>query len=366
MEKLLKEMNLDSSLSLDIDRAVSREEYISSVISLLQPILDQRFDNPAKRKIRPYKDRISFACPYCGDSMKNNSAKRGNIILDGKFKNHYKCFNCDEFKRIDHFFRDWKVTLKLDVINYIASTITDFSVTSNSKYDASLLLDVDTIEMYAIDRSELISKFGLIEANETSIWSWLTKRLQYDAKKFLWSPRGFLLILNNTPTGKVIGAQMRLFNVDHNQQYKTYKLSKLYELLKKDATEIPEEIDDISTLFGLFTIDFNLPIVLFEGPFDAFLYRNSIANCGANKQFPIDIPIRYFYDYDTTGTQKAIEAINDRKQVFLWSKFINETGLPYRKKWDLNDVLIYLKDQNIKCPRLERYFSDDPLDIIDL
>ena len=361
----MKEMDFDSSLSLDIDRSVSKEEYIQHVVSLLQPILDQRFDHSAKRKIRLFKNRINFACPYCGDSMKNNYAKRGNIILDKKFTNHFKCWNCGEFKRVDYFFKDWKVELKLDVINYIASSITDFSTTSNSKYDVSLLLDVDTIEMYAIDRSELISKFGLVEANETPIWSWLNKRLQYDASKFLWSSRGFLLILNNTPSGKVIGAQMRLFNVETNK-YKTYKLSKLYELLKKDPEEIPEEIDDISTLFGLFSIDFNKHVVLFEGPFDAFLYRNAIANCGANKSFPIDIPIMYFYDFDTTGTKKAIEAINNRNEVFLWGKFLKEIEAPYRTKWDLNDIMLWAKTNNKKLPRFDNYFSNDPLDIIDI
>jgi hypothetical protein len=366
MEKLMKETNLlDSSLSLDIDHAVSKEEYIQNVVTLLQPILNQRFDNTTKQRIRVYHDRVNFSCPYCGDSMKNIHAKRGNIILEGKFKNHYKCFNCNEFRRVDWFFTDWKVTLKLDVINYIASTITDFSTTSNSKYDVSLLLDVDTIEMYAIDRSELISKFGLMEVKETSIWSWLNNRLQYDASKFLWSPKGFLLILNNTPSGKVIGAQMRLFNVKKNN-YRTIKLSKLYQLLKKDASEIPEEIDDISILFGIFNINFNKPIVLFEGPFDSFLYKNSIANCGANKAFPLDIPVKLFYDYDDTGIKKTIQAINEQKYVFLWSKFAKEMELPYRDKWDLNDCLLFFKKNNIKPPNFENYFSDDPLDIMDV
>ena len=121
MESLERGMNIDSSLSLDI-KSISIVEYKERIISLLEPILQTRFPhNIQKQRIRPYHDRIAIACPYCGDSMKSDSKKRGNIILQGKFQNFYKCHNCGEFKRIYSFFTDYKVNLDLEVIDYITN-----------------------------------------------------------------------------------------------------------------------------------------------------------------------------------------------------------------------------------------------------
>ena len=362
---ITKGLSFDSSLS-SIDATVTSVEYKERLLTLLQPILEQRFPgNTGKQRIRPYKDRISFACPYCGDSMKSNHKKRGNFILQGKFANFFKCHNCDEFKRIDRFFNDFKTTLDLDIINYIAKGIEDFSTYANVKYDMSIFLDMDVIDKYAIDRQEFLKFFGLTEVKESPVWSWLKHRLQYDDQKFMYNAKkNYIVILNLTPSGKILGVQKRVFKGE--SKYLTYTISKIYELMKKDPKILPDQINIISQLFNICLLNYSKPITLFEGPFDAFLFRNSVANAGANKTFPIDIPIRYWYDDDETGREKSIEKINEGGEVFLWTKFKQDYQLPYRKKWDLNDALIFLRDTNVKAPNFNEYFSDDELDIIDI
>jgi len=360
-----KGLSFDSSLSA-IDSAVSPEEYRQSLIVLLQPILEKRFPgNVGKQKIRDYRDRITFSCPYCGDSMKSDYKKRGNFILNGKFANFFKCHNCGEFKRIDKFFSDFKVDLELNVINYIAKNIEDFSIHSNVKYDMSLFLDMDSVEKYAIDRQEFLNFFRLTEVKGTSVWSWLNRRLQYDDSKFMYNPsKNYLLILNLTPSGKILGTQRRNFKGEN--KYMTYRIVKLYELMKRNVEAIPDEIDVISQIFNISLIDYTKPVTLFEGAFDSFLFKNSLGNAGANKSFPFDINYRAFFDYDKTGIEKSVEKINEGIKVFLWTKFLNDINAPYRKKWDLNDILIWAKENNIVIPNLENYFSNNPLDIIDV
>ena len=364
----LKELNLDSSLSDSLDKSISKEEYIERLKILLEPILISRFSTiPQKQKIKPHKDRITFACPYCGDSMQSSHKKRGNIILEGKFKNFFKCFNCGEFKRVDLFFKDYKTDLELDVINYISDNLGDFTTSSRSSINSSILLDVETIEGYAIDRQELKNRFNLIEVKESPVSSWLKNRLQFQFERFLYSPsKNYLLILNLTPSKRILGAQKRAFHLSKGQErYMTYKLSKLYEFMEVEK-EIPNDIDSISQLFKILEVNFNLPITLFEGPMDSFLFRNSVANTGANKNFPIELPLRYFYDDDDTGRNKALEAINNSDYVFLWTKFRNDFQLPVRKKWDLNDVMLYLDKNKIRVPLFDNYFSNDPLDSLDI
>ena len=365
---ILEGLSFDSSLSENLDKTVSGDEFKERIISLLTPILQSRFTGqPSKQNIRTPINRVNFACPYCMDSMKNPHKKRGNIILAGKHRNFYKCHNCGIFKRVDNFFKDFKVDLQLDIINFISTNLGDFGSSSGNFIETSMLLDIDNIEEYAIDRQELKKRLNLIEIKESSVLSWLNDRLQFNYERFLYNPlKNYLFILNLTPNKKIFGAQSRMFNPSKgHSHYMTYKLSKLYELLEK-TEEIPDDINTMSIIFKILEININLAITLFEGPLDAFLFKNSVANTGANKSFPIDIPLRYFYDYDATGIKKSIEHIQQGESVFLWEKFRKDYDLPYRKKWDLTDAMVYFKKNNIRTPHFENYFSNDPLDIIDI
>ena len=40
--------------------------------------------------------------------------------------------------------------------------------------------------------------------------------------------------------------------------------------------------------------------------------------------------------------------------------------MPYRVKYYWNDVLIWSKQNDVKIPLVDNYFSTDPLDIIDI
>lgn len=360
-----KELSFDSSLS-NIDVSVSDEEYRNRLVSLLQIILNTRFpENLAKQRIRVRKDRINFACPYCGDSMKNNYKKRGNLILLGIHAHHFKCFNCGEFKRTDKFFEDYKTNLDLSLINYISKGIVDFHSHTNTKYDMSLFLDMESIDKYAIDRQEFLNYFKLKEAKESLVWTWLKNRLQYDSQKFMYDPiMDHIIILNLTRSGKILGIQKRAFKGEN--KYFTYTLEKIYELMKKDPKIIPNEVSLISLIFNICLVDFQRSVILQEGPFDSFLINNSIANTGANKSFNLDIPVKYLYDKDKTGIEKSMEHINAGDEVFLWERFLNDINAPSREKWDINDVYIWAKNNNVKLPNILDYFSNNPLDSIDI
>lgn len=352
----------------DIDKTISIGEFKSVIIEKVKPILEKEFSTCVpKQSIRSYHDRIAIACPYCTDSAKNLYAKRGNFILAGKHIGHYKCHNCSMFKRIDNFFKDFDVTLNLDVINYLSTAVNDYEQNQNMKYDMSYLLDMESIEKFAISREEFKTHFGYKEVTECTIISWLNNRLQFNYGKYLMDVNeNKLIILNLTKDGKIIGIQKRLFAGAN--KFETYKLKKLYEIMGKTINDEDnwDYLDTLSSLFNICLIDFNKPVIIFEGPMDSFLCKNSIANTGANKTMPIDIPVKYWYDYDKTGIKKSIEYIEKSQPVFLWSKFIQEYDLPHRAKWDTNDMFIYFKDHNIKIPNFSKYFSNNPLDILDI
>ena len=304
-------MDSDSSLLSLFDKTLNESEYKDKLLNNLSSILRLKFPNDnIRQQIRTHSDRITIACPYCGDSVHDVHKKRGNVILKGKFAGFFKCFNCDTFRSVDGLFKDFDISVDLDFINYLSSSKGDFKSASYGKYDVSILMDSETLNGYAIDRQVIKDKLGFVEIKKSHALSWLNKRLQYEEERFLYKPlHDYLVILNLTLEGKIIGFQQRFFKPKPGQpKYKTYTLSKIYELLKINK-EVPEELDALSQLYKISELDFNKPIILFEGPLDAFLFKNSVANAGAGKSFPIDLPLRYWYDEDKKGNEKSIEKI---------------------------------------------------------
>ena len=105
---------------------------------------------------------------------------------------------------------------------------------------------------------------------------------------------------------------------------------------------------------------------MFEGPLDSFLFKNSIANAGIHKHFPFELLMRYWFDDDKDGRNESIKRLNDGHEVFLWTKLKQDYNMPLKQKWDLNDALIWFNKNNIKPPNFNLYFSNKPIDIIDI
>ena len=137
-------------------------------------------------------------------------------------------------------------------------------------------------------------------------------------------------------------------------------------MLLKEQREIPSDLDTLSTFFNLLLVNYNRSILVVEGPLDSFLIDNCIATCGATKSIPIDFKFLYLYDDDKTGISKSIEKLKNGNYVFLWSKLKNDLMLPHKSKWDVNDVINYCKENNIKKPNFLEYFSNDEFDLIDI
>jgi len=52
----------------------------------------------------------------------------------------------------------------------------------------------------------------------------------------------------------------------------------------------------------------------------------------------------------------------------MWKKFKQDYNLPYREKWDINDVMMYFRDNNIDSKQIkwQPYFTHNPLDGLNL
>jgi hypothetical protein len=353
---------------------ISSEEFNTEVYNKVQRILNVEFpDIYSKQYIKKTSTGFNFACPYCHDSASNTSKKRGNIVLTGKFAGHFKCFNCGKSVKLIKFFEDFKEPLSLNDITYIKNNLTSpstFTYGENSTALTSEVIDYENALKYAIPRDIIKRVFNLEEINKQTTpeaYSYLIHRCQYNLKNFLYSRRfDKIVILNSIKNDYVIGYQTRPLKY---KNYNTMQITRLRNTLYgANAGIIPEYIENLSSLFNIFNINIYKPILVTEGPLDAFLLPNCIATSGASKNLGVDLPFWYVYDSDKTGVEHALDALKRGYNVFMWKKFKQDYNLPYREKWDINDVMMYFRDNNIDSKQIkwQPYFTHNPLDGLNL
>jgi len=327
-----------------------------------------------KHKIYRAGNRLNFSCPYCGDS-RDGRKKRGNFYLDTL---SYKCYNggCGIFKDIYSILKDFSLVGKLEQdekteILDILHSRKERRKTYYGDIDISIFFDED-IKNYIIPRSEFMERMGLEEVRGSKIEIYLTRRNQVPDQKFAWDKeKQRLYLMNLSRENNILGLQFRnMQQSGGGSKYYTYKLSGIWEKLLgcKDEKFLDgcRKIDPISSVFNIGTISFNDTITIFEGPMDSFLWKNSVGLCSVENKFPFEMDnLRFWYDWDNAGRAKASELLAEGHLVFNWRKFLTDHDLPTNKKWDLNDLVNFLRSKQLKIKRFDFYFTDEVLDLKD-
>jgi hypothetical protein len=344
------------------------QNFKDKIESLVEDILVSVHGNGPKTKLKRMHNRLTFACPYCGDGSSDALKKRGNIFWDSLY---YHCYNygCDSHKTINEFIQDFipnglDAGERLAVIDFIKTNNTK-TVRNNMKYEIfeglyNLAVPIETFMERTGSRSINVNSPG---------YEYLKGRLLHRFNNQFTYGSGKLYVLNMTSDYKrVIGFQVRNLNRS-SAKYLTYNIEKMYRFC---GLELPEDADvqklnDVSTLFGILNIDFTRPVTVFEGPIDAKFINNTLALCtvGRNVDQFADIPtIRYMFDNDKAGRDAMRDLLKQGKEVFLWDKFIKEQKLTEAKKLkDLNDLIITCYENKLDSYKyLNSYFSSNSLD----
>jgi hypothetical protein len=350
---------------------IRQEERVDLILPLLRDLLVERFGQQSqKSKVKVGRERINFACPYCGDSHTNMQKKRGNIFI-GTLSFH--CYNCGTHRTLNSFLKDfsrlpngWTKINQL-AIDSIANIVSHKSVDTERVLDA--MFDEELMK-HLFDREDVKKKLGLVEAKGSKMEVYLEKRLQRDMNRFLWDQKKQkLFILNMSGSDRVLGWQVRNFGkyADNGSKYLTYKWSKACEAMGR-TSDVPkvDVLDKLSYTFNIFNVDFTRPITVFEGPLDSFLFPNSIALASLHTRVPFESEsFRYLLDFDKPGQEKAMEFLKDGKTVFLWKNFLKENDIRInRSKVDWTDVMVYCYLNGKKITNVSSYFTDNKYDVV--
>jgi len=355
------------------------KDFREKIKSCVQNILDTSFGSGPKTSIKDMHGRLTFACPYCGDSEKDNKKKRGNLFWNTLM---YHCYNygCNIHRPLHMLLKEHNAVNintdeRLAIMDYIKTNQVISIKARNIEFELfeklkelSIPLDV----FYRITGTRPIDE-------KSQGYKILKERLLTNkSKEFSWR-QGRLFVLNLTPDGKsVIGYQVRRISKDTSSKYFTFHIERLREqagltTLDKCENEIEiEKLNKLSTIFGILSVDFTQTVTSFEGPIDSKFMKNSIGQATVNRDMSMfdDIPsVRYFYDNDRSGKDAAGDQLKKGHDVFLWKKFISDYDLMrYVTKEDtikdLNDIIkLCYKNKIDSYKYINKYFSNKIIDL---
>ena len=365
---------------------------LDNIEEKVKKILDSKFkkDSFHKRQIDHFSDRINFACPFCGDSLRDPRKKRFNIYLNSL---SCHCFNCNHHSGINSFLKQFNEELSIDdkiQVHEIQQSSKRFERRlSNNQSSFSFQL----LDKLAIPKSVLFNMLNLTtpyKCKECSDYLNTRKINIKQWKHFAYNEKTKeLYILNINSNDRIIGMQIRQLDPNSKKsRYLTRSLSKIYsDIFKKDLSlliekllksmnngekyimeedgieNIQSNLDRLSGLFNVMNVDMNFPLTIVEGPIDSLCLNNSIALQGATKlnDYFDDIKtVRFLFDNDKVGKEHSMNKIKNNKKVFLWGMYLKKMNIKENVK-DINDIFcLKLFDNEI----YESCFSNEEFDII--
>ena len=370
----------------------SENTLLDNIEEKVQKVLNNKFakDSFHKRKIDHYSDRINFACPFCGDSLRDPRKKRFNIYLNSL---SCHCFNCNHHSGINSFLRQFNEELSMEdkiQVHEIQQSSKKFErrISSNQSSFAFQLLDKLAIpKSILFDMLKLSTPYKCKECSDylnsrnINIKQWKYFAYNEQSKE--------LYILNINSNDRVIGMQIRQLDPNSKKpRYLTRSLSKIYtDIFKKDLISliakllnsmengekyIMEEdgienilanLDRLSGLFNVMNVDMNSPLTIVEGPIDSLCITNAIALQGAtklNNYFDDLQNVRFVFDNDKVGKEHSLNKLKSNKKIFLWGMYLKRMNIKDKVK-DINDIIKLNKfDKEI----YESCFSDDEFDVM--
>ena len=370
----------------------SENTLLYNIEEKIQKILNNKFkkDSFHKRQIDHYSDRINFACPFCGDSLKDPRKKRFNVYLNSL---SCHCFNCNHHSGINSFLKQFDEELSMEdkiQVHEIQQTTKKFErkISNNQSSFSFQLLDklaipksilFDMLKLTTPYKSKECSNY--LNSRNINIKQW--KYFAYDEKT------KELYILNINSNDRIIGMQIRQLDPNSKKaRYLTRSLSKIYNnIFKKDLSilierllksmengekyimeedgveNIQANLDRLSGLFNVMNVDMNSPLTIVEGPIDSLCISNSIALQGATKlnDYFDDLKnVRFLFDNDKIGKEHSLNKLKSNKKVFLWGMYLKKMNIKNKVK-DINDIF---KINSFNNEVYESCFSDDEFDVL--
>ena len=291
-------------------------------------LVDSKYIGLVSSRLQKFKkvkaDLYNFRCPICGDSQKNKNKTRGYFYVV-KNNTNFKCHNCGASLSLNNFLK------KIDSTLYKQYTLEKFKEGHTGK---SFVVDEPN---FVFKKPVFKTKIVLPLCDEVESSRTYLQNRRIDPRKFYYAENfkefcnTYKKVFSNTNVDesriiiplyqekKLIGFQGRSL-VPNSVKYITVMLD-----------------DDAPKIYGLDTIDKELPVYVVEGPFDSTFIDNSVALCGSDGDLGHLKGSDTILVYDNEPRNREIvrrigRCIERNQKVVIWPSNIIEK--------DINDMVL--------------------------
>ena len=304
--------------------------------------IDGKFINEISSRLQKFKkvkpNLYNFRCPICGDSQKNKNKARA-YFYQVKNNTNFKCHNCGASLSFNNFLKDFDGAAHKRYTfekfkeghtgkGFVTETPEEiFSKLDSSKPVFKNKVSIDLLGAFDVDKSRsYLHRRGIFSGdfyyaeNFKSFVNTVRPNTFPDVN--YGEERIVIPLVRN---GKLIGLQGRALSYN--------PIKYLTIMLEEDAPKI----------YGLDSINKELPVYVVEGPFDSTFLDNSVALCGSDGEVgDLERDLLVFV-YDNEPRNKEIvrrigDCIERGERVVIWPSGIREK--------DINDMV--LAGHNVK------------------
>jgi len=298
-------------------------------------IIDSKYIGLVSSRLEKFKrvkaDLYNFRCPICGDSKKHKNKARG-YLYQVKTNTNFKCHNCGASLSFNNFLKQIDTNLHKQ---YVMEKFKEGHAGGRN-----FVVEEPKFEF---NKPVFKKKLDLPKASEVKIAKEYLEKRKLDATKFYFAAKFKEWTNTQKQTFDTIGrdeSRIIIPMYDEDKVLIGFQGRSLGPNSVKYITVMINE--DAPKIYGLDQIDYEKPIYIIEGPFDATLVQNGVAMCGS------DLDIRsfgwsdYIYVYDNEPRNREIvnriaKTVDRGDKVVIWPNSVEEK--------DINDMV--LGGQNI-------------------
>ena len=292
-------------------------------------LIDNKYIGLLSTRLQKFKkvkaNLFNFRCPLCGDSQKNKNKTRG-YIYQVKNNSNFKCHNCGASMSLNNLIKSLDGTL-------------------HKQYTMEKFKEGHTGKNFVVDTPKLEFKkpvfkksIDLPKASTNQVAREYLEKRKLNPDKFYYTDRFKWWSNTQKQTFDTIGRDepriiIPLYDEDKNMI--GFQGRALDKSPNKYITIMIQE--EAPKIYGLETIDRELPIYVVEGPFDSTFISNSVALCGSDGDLGYLKGSDTILVYDNEPRNREIvkrigRCIERGQRVVIWPGNIVEK--------DINDMVL--------------------------
>ena len=292
-------------------------------------LVDSKYIGLVSSRLQKFKrvksNLYTFRCPICGDSQKNKNKTRG-YLYPVKNNTNFKCHNCGASLSFNNFLK------QLDPTLHKQYTLEKFKEGHTGK---GFVVEAPKLEF---KKPVFKKSLNLPKASSNPVAKEYLEKRKLNPEKFYFADKFKEWTNTQKQTFDTIGrdeCRIIIPMYDRDNNLIGFQGRSLVPNSVKYITVMLDE--EAPKIYGLNTIDQNLPVYVVEGPFDSNFVNNSVALCGSDGDVRCLEGSSIVFVYDNEPRNREIvnrisKCISRGESVVIWPSGIIDK--------DINDMVL--------------------------